>query len=422
MAVSQYLRPESLLEAVRSRLTSDVVHNASSTIGEPESSTRQALHSAAPSVLGGLSRMASSSDGATSLVNMVREGGYDSAVSNPSELFSGGVATTRMMTLGQQLTSRIFGSKTAGVSDVIARSSGISANSATKILSLVTPLITGVLSRQVASEGLNPTGLSNLFTEQKDEIAGAAPAGLSHVLDPSGPVPVASKSYSAETERPAFAENRRSEPVAMHQRKSSGSSWWLWLLLAVAAIVAFMLFRGRTAERATDIAKQQAQNATTAVGNLAQQAAGALTTITLPGGHHLNVPQGSMNYNLANFLGGAEPAPKTFVFDHLNFESTSTNFTPESMSMVDNLASVLKAYPNSRVQLAGYTDNTGDPQANRQLSQNRADAVKAILVNQGVGGARILTVGMGQDHPIASNDTEAGRASNRRLELTVTGK
>jgi K(+)-stimulated pyrophosphate-energized sodium pump len=82
----------------------------------------------------------------------------------------------------------------------------------------------------------------------------------------------------------------------------------------------------------------------------------------------------------------------------------------------------LKAYPNAQVQLSGYTDNTGDATANQTLSQQRADAVKASLVNSGVGGDRITTAGYGQDKPIASNDTEEGKAQNRRLEMTVTQK
>ena len=86
------------------------------------------------------------------------------------------------------------------------------------------------------------------------------------------------------------------------------------------------------------------------------------------------------------------------------------------------MASILKAYPNAQVELVGYTDNTGAPDANQTLSQNRADAVKAILVNQGVSGDRITTRGLGQDHPIASNDTEEGKLKNRRTELTVNNK
>jgi len=170
------------------------------------------------------------------------------------------------------------------------------------------------------------------------------------------------------------------------------------------------------------MATRQGTNIGNAVGNAARGAEGALSNLTLPGGVRISVPRGSMNYNLASYLAGNEATPKTFVFDHLNFQSATTDLTPESTSTVNSLASILKAYPNARVQLAGYTDNTGDPQANRRLSLDRANAVMSMLGAQGVSSDRMHAVGMGSDHPVASNDTEEGRAQNRRLELTVTSK
>jgi outer membrane protein OmpA-like peptidoglycan-associated protein len=71
------------------------------------------------------------------------------------------------------------------------------------------------------------------------------------------------------------------------------------------------------------------------------------------------------------------------------------------------------------VQLEGHTDNTGDADANKRLSQARAEAVKEALTRSGIDASRVTTVGYGQERPIASNDTEAGKAKNRRLELAV---
>jgi len=363
---------------------------------------------------------------------MVREGGYEGAVSNPAALFGGGSTTSKMQGLGQQLLSRIFGNKSAAVSEVIATSSGVSTNSANRLMSLAAPMVMGVVSRNVASQGLNPLGLSNLLSEQKDEIAAASPAGLSRVLD-SGPTvvpPAARSGFAADTERQEYSQSQReayrearredyspsARNVSTETRRTGGAGRWLTLLLlALLGLVLFSLLRGRSARRAAEIATQQTTNA-------AQGAEGALSSLALPGGAHVSVPHGSMNYNLATFLGSGEAAPKTFVFDHLNFQSSLTALTPESTPTLNSLASILKAYPNARVQLAGYTDNTGDPQANRRLSLDRANAVKGMLVAQGVSPDRIVAIGMGEDHPVAANDTEEGRAKNRRLELTVTSK
>jgi K(+)-stimulated pyrophosphate-energized sodium pump len=139
---------------------------------------------------------------------------------------------------------------------------------------------------------------------------------------------------------------------------------------------------------------------------------------------NLSVPRGSITYGLASFLGdkSATDLPKTFVFDHLNFESASTQLTPDSAGTVNEVAQVLRAYPSAQVQLVGNTDNTGTRESNQKLSEDRAVAVKTMLVNQGVTSDRISTQGLGQDHPVAANDTEEGRARNRRIELNVTRK
>jgi K(+)-stimulated pyrophosphate-energized sodium pump len=163
-------------------------------------------------------------------------------------------------------------------------------------------------------------------------------------------------------------------------------------------------------------AREAGRQAVTTTGN-------ALSNIHLPGGANIAVPTGSMNYNLANFLAdGSQTAPHTFVFDHLNFETASTQLTPDSQGTVTSLSQILKAYPNAQVQLSGHTDNTGAADANQKLSLDRANSIKEMLVSSGIAPDRIATGGYGQDRPIASNDTEEGRAKNRRTELTVTQK
>jgi outer membrane protein OmpA-like peptidoglycan-associated protein len=114
--------------------------------------------------------------------------------------------------------------------------------------------------------------------------------------------------------------------------------------------------------------------------------------------------------------------PKRFVFDNLNFETGTTQLTPESVPTVTALSAILKAYPSATFTLEVHTDSTGDPAANKKLSQDRADAIKAGLVQGGIAETRLNTAGFGAEKPVASNDTEDGRAKNRRTELVVEKK
>ena len=83
------------------------------------------------------------------------------------------------------------------------------------------------------------------------------------------------------------------------------------------------------------------------------------------------------------------------------------------------MAATLAEYNQTMIEVVGHTDSTGTDAVNNRISKERADAVAAYLTGQGVQRARIETLGAGKNYPIASNDTDAGRAQNRRVEIRV---
>src|SRR5271165_3814211 len=101
----------------------------------------------------------------------------------------------------------------------------------------------------------------------------------------------------------------------------------------------------------------------------------------------------------------------------LHFDSDSATIQPESKSLLDDIATALKNFPDWRVRIVGHTDSTADPMHNVVLSSDRALAVEAALVDRGVDPRRLLTAGLGEGRPIASNATPDGRALNGRVEL-----
>jgi outer membrane protein OmpA-like peptidoglycan-associated protein len=154
-----------------------------------------------------------------------------------------------------------------------------------------------------------------------------------------------------------------------------------------------------------------------------RRSAGELAAVTLPDGNTVQIPRSSSLYELVGYLGSADATvPKRFVIERLNFETDSTRLTPDSAPALDELSVILKAYPSTAMRLEGHTDNSGDPEANQRLSLARAEAVKSTLGTRGIDVSRIETVGRGPTQPITSNDTESGRAQNRRLELVVMKK
>lgn len=145
----------------------------------------------------------------------------------------------------------------------------------------------------------------------------------------------------------------------------------------------------------------------------------------LASGFELKGNADGVESSLVNFIESDAEVDKTtwFNFDRLTFTTGSAQLDMDkSRDQLVNIAEIMKAFPDAKLKIGGYTDNTGDAEANLKLSQDRADAVTAALVDLGVAADRLAAEGYGEEHPVAENDTEEGRAQNRRIAVRVTAK
>ncbi|HHJ19765.1 MAG TPA: OmpA family protein, partial [Gammaproteobacteria bacterium] len=110
---------------------------------------------------------------------------------------------------------------------------------------------------------------------------------------------------------------------------------------------------------------------------------------------------------------------KNIVLEGVTFATNSNHLSKGSLSILDSVAENLNANTAVNVEIAGYTDNTGDAGYNKGLSQKRAEAVREYLISKGVSDSRMTAKGYGIESPIADNTTSAGRKKNRRVELHV---
>lgn len=104
---------------------------------------------------------------------------------------------------------------------------------------------------------------------------------------------------------------------------------------------------------------------------------------------------------------------------NITFRTGSADLNPQFFKVLDGVAQVAKKYDKTIIEIAGHTDNVGGAEYNMQLSRRRAGSVAQYLTSRGVAEPRIMTAGGGEEHPIASNATEQGRAANRRVEVTL---
>lgn len=108
---------------------------------------------------------------------------------------------------------------------------------------------------------------------------------------------------------------------------------------------------------------------------------------------------------------------KTILFD-----TGKSTFKKQTFPVLQAITAILKEYPKANFTIEGHTDSVGSKAGNQKLSENRAYAVKAYLVENGIADARLVAYGFGEDYPIASNKTKAGRKLNRRVEVKLRKK
>jgi OOP family OmpA-OmpF porin len=128
-------------------------------------------------------------------------------------------------------------------------------------------------------------------------------------------------------------------------------------------------------------------------------------------------------YTITNSIrmGGSQQnlLDETLANRTIEFENGSARLTPLGMRILDEMASKMREMGDVRVQIIGHTDNQGQREKNLTLSQDRADAVRAYLVKQGVAAGGLSVLGKGPDEPTVSNATPDGRARNRRIQFKV---
>jgi outer membrane protein OmpA-like peptidoglycan-associated protein len=104
------------------------------------------------------------------------------------------------------------------------------------------------------------------------------------------------------------------------------------------------------------------------------------------------------------------------------FASGSATLQPEAREKLARFSGIVLAYPDLHLETEGHTDNVGSLKLNQKLSEERAEAVREYVISQGVPAEAVASRGMNFAHPVAPNDTAAGRSKNRRVEIIISGE
>jgi outer membrane protein OmpA-like peptidoglycan-associated protein len=387
-----------MFDSLISMLDKNTMGQIASSLGEPAQSVSQGMESSIATVLSGLTSKANDPnslrqllDGASNTFGDVSWPQVAEAASNPnSPLISG----------GKHLMSSIFGGSDDAVTAAVSRHAGLRPGTASTLLSMAVPLVLSYLARRVRTGGMTISALAGMLQRESSAIRGALPMGLQDALRTGPAVPHAS---------PVVAQ--------VYERERSTSPWLPALCIAALLGGLFWLFsHARTPSTARIDSR---------TGMASRATLGDFVVRKLPNNVDLNVPENGVEDRLLAYI--QNPARRVdtttwFDFDRLLFITGSPALRPGSQEQLKNIAMILKAYPNVKLRVAGYTDNVGPAEQNLKLSQDRAGVVVAEFVREGVSPDRLVREGYGEQYPVADNTTEAGRAQNRRVSMLVIQK
>lgn len=394
-----------LLGLVKGYFNDDMISKASSFLGEDSSAVQKGLSAMIPASLAGMVSKAES--GNTSSLLSLAKTAYDSGILNNlgSTFASGGGG---IPSIGPSLLTGLFGDKFGSMANAVSSFAGLKGASTSSLFGSVVPVALAALGKYASDTNASPSAISSLLGGLKGSVMSSVPSGFNlPKLD-------------------THTEHRTVHTAPVHEEKKGRNL--LPILLAAAAGLMLLLWLARGCGKDKEVvAPAEVKDTTvTVTAPAVVEVVKESLKVTLPGGGILDAYKGGIEDQLVAYLN--DPASviskdKWFDFDNLNFEFGTSKLVPDSKKQLDNMVQILKAYPNARIKVGGYTDKVGDEAANKKLSGERAAAVAAALKDAGVGGQVEGAEGYGSQFATYPADApESDRVKDRRVSVSVRAK
>ena len=433
-----------VIDLIKGQLGPALISQAATQLGESESGISKAISGLLPAVVGGLANNADKPGVLDAITGAASSGLLGNLL--------GGSTNNSLITT---ILTAIFGDKVGALVNAVSSYAGISDSSTNSLLNMVTGATLGSVGKYSADNNLGASGVQNLLQEQKGIVSTLLPAGLSlaslglgsffgndSVKEAINVAPTENVKVSSFDE-PKIEVNRGGNThvnVDNSDDNNGGGSIWKWLLpLLLLALAAWFLWKqcdkkDATSGVAVNDSTVVVQDSAVIVNDSANVATAAGSTNTKVdenidlNGVALKGYKGGMEDQMITFLkaGSYKTAAddaalkdKWYTFDKVNFKiGSATELEAGSQVQMDNLLAILKAFPEAKVKIGGYTDKTGVEADNVKLSQSRADFIKNWLAGKGVGAQVLTAEGYGSKFAtVAKEATNDERAVDRKMAV-----
>jgi OOP family OmpA-OmpF porin len=414
-----------LFAHLTSVLNSEVLSRIAAYIDEPIEKTNKAVNGLVYTIVGGLMKRTTSEIGVNQLYNHIQKGRYDgTSLDSLATALRDPALTNTLITQGNDVISHLLPAMKSSIGSMISSYAGIRNSSAISLLGLTTTIVLQVLGKQVKDQKLDADGLAATLFSEREALVNLVPeefmprliekVGLHQVI--AGLAAPARRTVAESPGRSAPAAIRPTATYDQNDESDSDSGaltkWGVGALIAVAlAFGGYYLYQntqkysnGDEATEISSVANDTIQTDTvtrslavpkeqvtkTAPGSTSTSAAASMTTLSG------TATAGSLTQQLTPYLGNpALPKGRAFPLTGVAFQPGSLAMTPGSQATVNELATLLKTYPQMQVLLIGFANDAQGGFTNKNLSFKRVSTIKQQLVSSGINFMRIDAVGRG---------------------------
>lgn len=407
------------IEAVRAVFPNEMMNKMAGLLGESTTQVQQAMQGVIPSVITGIILKTEFGD-AFDTYNLAKEAAKIEIPFNQNSL----AWWWNTHYKGVDYLKTLFGGKSADLTEAISGYAGVSSKSASSLLNVVAPAAYSVLGRHILETNMNANSLRTFLESEKKKTLNSLPAGI--FMEGI----MGFENLSGFSEKFTGVEN-------LNPRPKQQIKWVIPVILIglIAGTVWYFLIRQQPAELSSVHIKQKAVLVKDTIVSAPVISALVVPapvhdgrySIKLSDGKLLYVKKGSMEDQLATFFNDPKSRPSRrflFNFDETKFKPGTAVITNESMSQIENIATILKSFPKARIKIAGFNEKGGDSVLNSTLSENRAEAVARALKTAGVTQGQLTGAeGFGSDFAQYAYDApDSLRSKDRRIALSVRAK